>query len=64
MPHYATPHLDLDGAGGHTAREMSVPAGIDLVVLPPASPELQPAQRRWPLHDEPVVNRVVADLAR
>jgi transposase len=31
--------------------------------LPPASPELQPVERVWPLVDEPVANRTFADLA-
>ena len=36
--------------------------GIDLVFLPAASPELQPAERLWTLVDEPVANRVFSDL--
>ena len=31
--------------------------------LPPYSPELQPAERLWPLVDEPIVNRHLATLA-
>ena len=54
--------LVLDGAGWHTARGLVIPDGIDLVFLPPASPELQPAERLWPLVDEPVANRTFADL--
>ena len=30
--------------------------------LPPCSPELQPAERRWQLVDEPVANRHFATL--
>jgi transposase len=30
--------------------------------LPPASPELQPAERLWGLVDEPVANRTFTDL--
>jgi hypothetical protein len=37
--------------------------GISLVFLPPCSPELQPAERLWPLIDEPVANRHLATLA-
>jgi transposase len=55
--------LVLDRAGWHTAAGLAVPAGIDLAFLPPASPELQPAERLWGLVDEPVANRAVADLA-
>jgi transposase len=54
--------LVFDGAGWHTATRLVIPDGIDLVVLPPASPELQPAERLWPLVDEPVANRTFADL--
>jgi transposase len=54
--------LVLDGAGWHTAKRLVVPEGIDFVFLPPASPELQPAERLWSLVDEPVANRTFADL--
>ena len=53
--------LVLDRAGWHTA-DLTLPDGIDLVWLPPYSPELQPAERLWPLVDEPVANRAFADL--
>lgn len=33
-----------------------MPEGIYLVPLPPYSPELQPAERLWPLVDEPLAN--------
>jgi transposase len=51
-----------DGAGGHTAVDLVVPDGIDLVALPPYSPELRPAERLWPLVDEAIANRAFADL--
>jgi transposase len=54
--------LVLDGAGWHTAHALVVPEGLHLVFLPPAAPELQPAERLWPLVDEPVANRTFADL--
>lgn len=55
--------LMWDGAGWHTAGTLVVPEGIDLVPLPPASPELQPVERLWPLVDEAVANRTFSDLA-
>lgn len=55
--------LVLDGAGWHTARDLIVPEGIDLLFLPPYSPELQPAEHLWALVDEPIANRSVPDLA-
>lgn len=54
--------LVLDQAGWHLAHDLAVPDGIDLVLLPPQSPELQPAERLWALVDEPVANRVFPDL--
>lgn len=49
--------LVVDQAGWHTSPELVLPDGVDLVFLPSASPELQPAERLWALIDEPVVNR-------
>ncbi|MBD2261263.1 IS630 family transposase [Pseudanabaena sp. FACHB-2040] len=49
--------LVLDNAGWHHSQQLSVPEGIELVFLPPYSPELQPAERLWELVDEPIVNR-------
>lgn len=54
--------IALDGAGWHEAAARVVPEGIHLVPLPPASPELQPAERLWPLLDEVAANRTFADL--
>jgi transposase len=51
-----------DGAGWHTSGKLVVPDGIDLVPLPPASPELQPAERLWAQVNEAVANRTFADL--
>jgi transposase len=54
--------LVVDQAGWHVAHDLVLPAGIDLVFLPAYSPELQPAERLWPLVDEPVANRAFPDL--
>lgn len=54
--------LALDNAGWHGPTNLAVPDGITLAFLPPCSPELQPAERLWPLVDEPVVNRHFATL--
>jgi transposase len=53
--------LVIDQAGWHISDDLEVPEGIDLVFLPAYSPELQPAERLWPLVDEPVANRVFPD---
>jgi transposase len=54
--------LMVDGAGWHTSSKLVLPEGLDLIPLPPASPELQPVERVWSLLDEPVANRTFADL--
>lgn len=54
--------LVVDRAGWHTSPDLGLPEGIDVVLLPAASPELQPAERLWPLVDEPVANRAFPDL--
>ncbi|MDB9513716.1 hypothetical protein PN499_21195 [Kamptonema animale CS-326] len=36
---------------------MRIPDGIHLYCLPSYSPELQPAERLWPLTNEPIANR-------
>jgi DDE superfamily endonuclease len=55
--------LVVDRAGWHAARELVVPEGIHFAYLPAYSPELQPAERLWPLVDEAVANRAFPDLA-
>jgi len=53
--------LVLDGAGWHRSAKVIV-KGIEMVFLPPYSPELQPAERLWELTDEPLVNRSFSTL--
>jgi transposase len=54
--------LVLDGAGWHVSTQLAVPHGLHLHVLPPYSPELQPAERLWPLTNEALANRHFRDL--
>lgn len=54
--------LVVDRAGWHTSPALGLPEGLEVVFLPSASPELQPAERLWPLVDEPVANRAFPDL--
>ena len=53
--------LLLDRAGFHTGKDLEVPEGIELFYLPPYTPELQPAERLWPLLRE--VNKVFTTLS-
>jgi hypothetical protein len=55
--------LVLDNAGWHVSGDLVVPPGIELAFLPPYTPELQPAERLWPLTNEAVANRHFATLA-
>lgn len=52
----------LDRAGWHVSPKVEVPEGVRLIFLPPYSPELQPAERVWPLVNEAVANRYFATL--
>lgn len=38
-----------DGAGSHTAGELSLPDNVRLLTLPPYSPELNPVEQLWDL---------------
>jgi DDE superfamily endonuclease len=55
--------LVLDNAGWHVSGELVVPKGIELAFLPAYTPELQPAERLWPLTNEAVANKHFATLA-
>ena len=52
----------VDKAGYRTAKELAVPANVALHFLPSCAPELQPAERGWPVLREAVANRVFDDL--
>lgn len=60
-----TQHIDeenpavivVDNARWHTTQKLEIPVGVHLMFLPAYSPELQPAERLWPLVDEAIENR-------
>ena len=52
----------MDQAGWHTTEKLQVPEGIHLLHLPSYSPELQPAERLWPLTNEPLVNQAFESM--
>ena len=43
--HFAA--MAVDGASSHKAKSLKMPANASLIVLPPCSPELNPAERIW-----------------
>jgi transposase len=49
--------LVLDRAGWHRTQRLRVPDHLRLLLLPPYSPELQPAEHLWPLTNAVLVNR-------
>jgi transposase len=54
--------LVVDKAGWHTGGEVALPEGIHLELLPSGSPELQPAERLWPLTNEALANRLFEEI--
>ena len=54
--------LVIDNAGWHVSDAIKPPDGVILVFLPPYTPQLQPAERLWPLANEAVANRSFPDL--
>lgn len=54
--------LVIDKATFHTTAQITVPEGLDLLFLPPKSPELQPAERLWPMTNEAIANRSFESL--
>jgi transposase len=54
--------LVLDRAGWQLSPQVDVPTGWHLHFLPPYAPELQPAERLWPLTNEALANRNFRDV--
>ncbi len=48
--------LLIDNAGWHVSPRLKIPDGIRFCFLPSYTPELQPAERLWPLANEAVAN--------
>ena len=54
----------LDGASSHKSKDRTVPKNVSLVLLPPYSPELNPAEQIWnALRRDYFANRVFDSLA-
>ncbi|MGV2828473.1 transposase [Myxosarcina sp. GI1(2024)] len=54
--------MALDRESVHVSQNLTVPQGIHLVWMPPKSPELQPAERLWPLTNEALANQTFDNL--
>jgi len=56
--------LVMDGAEWHKSKALARPEGIEFVVLPPYSPELNPVERFWlQLKRDTIRNKVYTSLA-
>lgn len=55
--------LVLDKSGAHTARRLTLPGNVRLVLLPPYSPELNPIERVWRDLKDALAWRLFSDLA-
>jgi hypothetical protein len=55
--------LVLDRAGWHVSADVVIPDGVEVMFLPPYSPELQPAEKLWPLTNEPIANQYFETLS-
>ena len=54
--------LVLDGATWHRSPKLDVPDNLRLLVLPPYTPELNPAEHLWPPLREVTANQTFADI--
>lgn len=52
----------LDGATWHRSEKLNVPNNLVLMVLPPYTPELNPAEHLWPLLREVTANQTFANI--
>ena len=63
LPERVHAALLLDGAGWHTADDITVPANVSLIFLPPYAPQLNPVERIWLYLRERFLSlRLFADL--
>ena len=63
LPERVHAALLLDGAGWHIAADITIPANLSLIFLPPYSPQLNPVERLWLFLRERYLSlRLFADL--
>lgn len=56
-------YVVMDCAGWHLAKELIIPTNIEIIYLPPYSPELNPVERFWQyVKNNTIKNRVFDDL--
>ena len=56
--------LLMDGAAWHKAKKLRIPDKIEIVFLPPYSPELNPVERLWEhLKNHTIRNKIYSSLS-
>lgn len=51
----------MDGAGWHKSADLKIPANIEIVYLPPYSPELNPVERLWLYIKQNIIKNKIYD---
>ena len=55
--------LIMDGAGWHKSKDLIIPRNIQIILLPPYCPELNPVERLWKfIKDNTIKNKVFETL--
>lgn len=55
--------LVMDGAGWHKSKNLKIPPNLQIIFLPPYSPQLNPVERLWKfIKDNTIKNRVFDDI--
>jgi transposase len=52
----------LDNGAFHKAKDLQIPTNIELVFLPPYSPELNPAEKMWRYFKDRIANKIFKTL--
>ena len=56
--------LVMDGAGWHKSKALNIPKNIEIIYLPPYSPELNPVERFWLyIKQNTIKNRIYENIS-
>ncbi len=56
--------LIMDGAGWHKSKGLVIPRNIQIIIIPPYCPELNPVERLWKyIKDNTIKNKVFETLS-
>ena len=51
----------MDGAGWHRSKDLKIPKNLEIFLLPPYSPELNPVERFWLHMKKSILNNKLYD---